>query len=89
MLEPCVLLSAAHYRGPRMVLAAAGAVDHDALVGLAEKTFGSVPDETPETNVAALVAKVRPNTMQVVPPHRTWAWQAVEEQATLVPATGS
>lgn len=47
----------AHYRGPRMVLAAAGAVDHDALVGLAEKTFGGVPDETPETSVAALVAK--------------------------------
>eukprot|EP00878_Enallax_costatus_P000634 GHUV01000737.1.p1 GENE.GHUV01000737.1~~GHUV01000737.1.p1 ORF type:complete len:493 (+),score=146.57 GHUV01000737.1:128-1606(+) len=48
---------AAHYRGPRMVLAAAGAVDHDALVGLAEKTFGGVPDETPETSVASLVAK--------------------------------
>lgn len=42
-----------------MVLAAAGAVDHDALVGLAEKTFGGVPDETPDTSVASLVAKVR------------------------------
>eukprot|EP00879_Flechtneria_rotunda_P000964 GHRR01001097.1.p1 GENE.GHRR01001097.1~~GHRR01001097.1.p1 ORF type:complete len:500 (+),score=170.79 GHRR01001097.1:81-1580(+) len=44
-----------HYRGPRMVLAAAGAVDHGDLVKAAEKTFGSVPDETPETSVAALV----------------------------------
>ncbi|KAF6254777.1 Metalloenzyme, LuxS/M16 peptidase-like protein [Scenedesmus sp. NREL 46B-D3] len=48
---------AAHYRGPRMVLAAAGAVDHADLVKAAESTFGSVPDETPETSVAALVAK--------------------------------
>lgn len=48
---------AAHYRGPRMVLAAAGAVDHNDLVKAAESTFGSVPDETPETSVAALVAK--------------------------------
>lgn len=56
----CLFLPpAAHYRGPRMVLAAAGAVDHEALVGLAEKTFGVVPDETPETSVASLVAKVR------------------------------
>jgi processing peptidase subunit beta len=46
------------YRGPRMVLAAAGAVDHADLVKAAESTFGSVPDETPETSVAALVAKV-------------------------------
>jgi predicted Zn-dependent peptidase len=42
-----------------MVLAAAGAVDHADLVKAAESTFGSVPDETPETSVAALVAKVR------------------------------
>jgi processing peptidase subunit beta len=36
---------AAHYRGPRMVLAAAGAVDHEELVKLAAGAFGSVPDE--------------------------------------------
>jgi predicted Zn-dependent peptidase len=41
-----------------MVLAAAGAVDHEQLVKEAEATFGSVPDETPDTSVAALVAKV-------------------------------
>jgi len=46
-----------HYRGPRMVLAAAGAVDHDQLVKSAEDVFGKVPDETPETSVAALVTK--------------------------------
>ncbi|KAI8472074.1 MAG: Metalloenzyme, LuxS/M16 peptidase-like protein, partial [Monoraphidium minutum] len=45
---------AAHYRGPRMVLAAAGAVDHDQLVKLAEGAFGGVPDE--DKSVGALVA---------------------------------
>ena len=38
-----------HYRAPSMVLAAAGAVDHDALVRLAEKRFGAFPsDGAPE-----------------------------------------
>jgi hypothetical protein len=41
-----------------MVLAAAGAVDHAELVKAAESAFGAVPDETPDTSVAALVAKV-------------------------------
>jgi predicted Zn-dependent peptidase len=41
-----------------MVLAAAGAVDHDQLVKSAEQVFGKVPDETPETSVASLVTKV-------------------------------
>ncbi len=31
-----------HYRGPRMVLAAAGAVDHERLVDLAEAAFGGL-----------------------------------------------
>jgi predicted Zn-dependent peptidase len=38
-----------HYRGPSMVLAAAGAVDHDALVSLASERFGSFgPTQGPE-----------------------------------------
>lgn len=45
---------AEHYRGPRMVLAAAGAVDHDDLVKLASKAFASVPDE--DRTVRQLVA---------------------------------
>jgi processing peptidase subunit beta len=36
-----------HYTGPRMVVAASGAVDHDALVSLAGDKFGSVPVEAP------------------------------------------
>ena len=32
-----------HYRGPAMVLSAAGQVDHDALVAQAEALFGSLP----------------------------------------------
>jgi len=47
---------ATHYKGPRMVLAAAGAVDHDQLVKLADSAFGGVPDEAPERSTAALVA---------------------------------
>ncbi|MEO0763947.1 MAG: pitrilysin family protein, partial [Pseudomonadota bacterium] len=43
---------AAHYRPQRMVLAAAGAVDHDAIVRLAEQVFGhlgnaDLPDRAP------------------------------------------
>ena len=34
----------AHYHGPNMVLAAAGAVDHDELVKQAEKTFANFKD---------------------------------------------
>ncbi|MDJ0613569.1 MAG: pitrilysin family protein [Rhizobiaceae bacterium] len=34
-----------HYHGPNMVLCAAGAVDHDALVKQAESTFNSFPND--------------------------------------------
>ena len=42
-----------NYTGPRMVLAAAGGVDHDQLVALAEKAFGSLPSERHVTKDAA------------------------------------
>ncbi|SDB28656.1 M16 family metallopeptidase [Bauldia litoralis] len=32
-----------HYRGPSMVVAAAGAIDHDQLVGLANDSFRAIP----------------------------------------------
>jgi processing peptidase subunit beta len=48
-----------HYRGPRMVLAAAGAVNHDELVQIATDAFGSIPDEDPSTSVRSLIQKVR------------------------------
>ncbi|XP_064400504.1 mitochondrial-processing peptidase subunit beta-like [Halichondria panicea] len=35
-----------HYTAPRIVVAAAGGVDHDQLVGLAEKHFNSLPTTT-------------------------------------------
>eukprot|EP00271_Cylindrocystis_brebissonii_P014726 TRINITY_DN36202_c0_g1_i1.p1 TRINITY_DN36202_c0_g1~~TRINITY_DN36202_c0_g1_i1.p1 ORF type:complete len:516 (+),score=87.62 TRINITY_DN36202_c0_g1_i1:55-1548(+) len=44
-----------HYSGPRMVVAAAGGVDHDALVSLVEKSFTSL--STDPTTAADLVAK--------------------------------
>lgn len=37
-----------HYHGPNMVLSAAGAVDHDALVKQAEDSFAYFPDSPPE-----------------------------------------
>jgi len=45
-----------HYKAPRMVLAAAGGVDHDALVKLAEEHFGSLASDSDASseNVAAL-----------------------------------
>ena len=36
-----------HYTAPRMVVAAAGAVDHDELVNLTGEYFGSVPTAPP------------------------------------------
>ncbi|CAI5472328.1 unnamed protein product [Closterium sp. Yama58-4] len=47
---------ATHYTGPRMVVSAAGAVDHDALVKMVEKTFASLPAAS-TTTVADLIAK--------------------------------
>ena len=39
-----------HYRGPAMVIAAAGAVDHDKLVELAGEAFRATPaDMRPQT----------------------------------------
>jgi processing peptidase subunit beta len=40
-----------HYTGPRMVLAAAGGVNHDQLVEIAEKNFGSLSAEHKATEV--------------------------------------
>jgi predicted Zn-dependent peptidase len=38
---------AAHYNGPSIVLAAAGSVEHDRLVEMAEKAFARLPDRAP------------------------------------------
>ncbi len=42
-----------HYRGPAMVVAAAGAVSHDALVNLAGEAFGSLASEAGPLPAAA------------------------------------
>ncbi|PCI04230.1 MAG: peptidase M16 [Hyphomicrobiales bacterium] len=42
-----------HYHGPNMVLAAAGCVNHDALVKQAEETFASFQSELPEPSESA------------------------------------
>ena len=36
-----------HYSGPRLVLAAAGRIEHDRLVELAEASFGALPEHRP------------------------------------------
>ena len=38
-----------HYGPGQMILAAAGAVDHDAIVGQAEALFGGMASQTPQT----------------------------------------
>ncbi|XP_053151857.1 cytochrome b-c1 complex subunit 1, mitochondrial isoform X2 [Hemicordylus capensis] len=43
-----------HYKAPRMVLAAAGGVDHKELVDLAKQHFGSVPHEYKQDAVPLL-----------------------------------
>jgi predicted Zn-dependent peptidase len=42
-----------HYRGPAMVIAAAGAVDHDRLVAMAAERFGEIATDAGPTPVAA------------------------------------
>lgn len=42
-----------HYNARTMVLAAAGRIDHDELVGLARKTFSDLPDGEPAAREAA------------------------------------
>ena len=42
-----------HYRGPSMVIAAAGSVDHDQIVSLAEERFGGLAADSGPTPVAA------------------------------------
>lgn len=46
-----------NYRAPRIVVAAAGAVDHEALVAAVEKGFGKLPSDGP--TASQLVDKVR------------------------------
>jgi predicted Zn-dependent peptidase len=42
-----------HYRGPAMVVAAAGAVDHDQIVALAAERFGTLPSQPGPAPAAA------------------------------------
>ena len=48
MADDIVKYVKTHYTAPRMVLAAAGAVDHDELATLAGDYFGGVPTVAPE-----------------------------------------
>lgn len=43
-----------HYRGPAMVIAAAGKVDHDQLVGMAAERFGALPRDAGPVPVSAI-----------------------------------
>ena len=46
-----------HYKPHRMVLAAAGDVDHDEMVKLAESSFGSIPADNSAPSASELAAK--------------------------------
>jgi processing peptidase subunit beta len=57
-----------HYRGPRMVVAGAGAVQHSQLVDLAAKSFSKIPDSdaTPQLGPMSFTGseiRVRDNTV--------------------------
>ena len=56
---------AEHYRPASLVLAAAGAVDHDALVAQAERLFGHLP---PQDHPAAPLARYEGGEKRVVKP---------------------
>ena len=49
---------ATHYTAPRMVIAGAGAVEHEQLAGLAQKLFGKVPS-TPSNGIAPVMEPAR------------------------------
>ena len=44
---------ATHYTAPRMVIAGAGAIDHNQLVELSEKAFGNLPTESGNPSAAS------------------------------------
>jgi processing peptidase subunit beta len=63
-----------HYTAPRMVVAGAGAIDHEELVKLSEKHFGSVSDA--QAPVSPTAFKNRANTLiaqTTYPLFKTWA----------------
>jgi processing peptidase subunit beta len=49
---------ATHYTAPRMVIAGAGAVQHDQLVGMAKKLFGKIPSQ-PSNNIQPVMEPAR------------------------------
>lgn len=63
---------AANYVAPRMVVAAAGAVDHEALVAAVEKGFGGLPSEGPTAAqlVAAAPAKYTGSEVRIRDPEQ-------------------
>lgn len=51
-----------HYAAPNVVLAAAGNVDHDALIGMAERLLGALPT----THEPAVIQAARPGTPTLI-----------------------
>jgi predicted Zn-dependent peptidase len=68
--------TAAHYAPERMILAAAGAVDHDALVKLAERLYGDMTPGRPSTpEPARFVAGERRKTKRLEQAHLALAFE--------------
>ena len=67
---------AAHYHGPNMVLAAAGAVDHKALVAEAERRLGSFnPEAAPLPEIARYTGGVRRSDVDFEQTHIVLAFE--------------
>ena len=67
----------AHYHTPNMVLAAAGAVDHDALVAEAERRLASMPEKaTPRPDGAIYTGGVRRSDKPFEQTHLVLAFEA-------------
>eukprot|EP01029_Cantina_marsupialis_P001857 TRINITY_DN1168_c0_g2_i8.p1 TRINITY_DN1168_c0_g2~~TRINITY_DN1168_c0_g2_i8.p1 ORF type:complete len:481 (+),score=120.90 TRINITY_DN1168_c0_g2_i8:55-1443(+) len=72
------------YIGPRMVVAGAGAIDHEELVALTESTFGKIKEEGPHNEVIANSKQIFESTMKreldehIPVAHTMCMWEAPE-----------
>lgn len=67
-----------HYSGPELILAAAGAVDHEALKGLGESLFSALPKAAPNVKpVAAFTPTERRENKDLEQVHFTLAFEGV------------
>jgi predicted Zn-dependent peptidase len=73
---------AAQFRGPACVLAAAGKVDHQALVAMAERLLGDLPDGAqPGGEAASYAGGIRHDRRKFEQTHLTFGYEAAAHRA--------